>query len=173
MGVHLNPHINEFDDPSPLNWYIEQPIQITNDCWLNTWGGEFWTAFQPSPRFRLRGWVSYYREAYRLPAETLFGGDQSGITPRRQASLEGYWDPFPTVKLNAAWRYVDPLPTVQVPAYQTMDARVAWSPWKAWELAVTGRNLFAPKHVEFVTHYLDLVTSMVERTYLLSLTMKW
>jgi iron complex outermembrane receptor protein len=75
--------------------------------------------------------------------------------------------------LNADWRYVDPLPSIQVPAYQTMDVRVAWCPSKSWELAVTGRNLFSPKHLEFISPYLEVASSMVERSYLLSLAWKW
>jgi len=152
--------------------YLLQQLQVANGGAVTTWGCETWASYKPASNIRVRGWVSYYREHYVYPA-WAGSGVSGGQTPRWQASLESYWDPTSRVSLNAAWRYVDPLPNLQVPAYQTMDVRVAWRPWKSWELAATGRNLFAAKHVEFVSPYINVVTSTVDRSYLFSLSRGW
>jgi iron complex outermembrane receptor protein len=47
-------------------------------------------------------------------------------------------------------RYVQNLPTQNVPSYATMDARLGWRPNASWEFSITGQNLLQSHHLEFV-----------------------
>jgi iron complex outermembrane receptor protein len=53
------------------------------------------------------------------------------------------------VNLDVIVRFVDELPGPAVPAYTTLDARLAWRPQDAVELAVVGQSLLEPHHLEF------------------------
>jgi len=158
-------------DGSGGSYYL-QDLQTASGGSATLWGAETWASYQAASNVRFRGWASYFRENYFYPAGTS-RGVSSGQTPRWQGSFESYWDPVPKVSLNAAWRYVDPLRSISVPAYQTMDVRVAWHPWNTWEIAATGRNIFASKHLEYVSPYINVLTSTVDRSYLLSLSRGW
>jgi iron complex outermembrane recepter protein len=46
-------------------------------------------------------------------------------------------------------RYQSRLPAQNVPAFVSLDARLAWSAGRQLELAVVGQNLLADHHVEF------------------------
>ena len=48
-------------------------------------------------------------------------------------------------------RYVSSLPNPATPAYTALDLRLVWSPASRWEVALIGRNLFDPRHREFIT----------------------
>jgi len=156
-------------DPIP---HLEITNQTVSGGGAHLWGGETWAQWQPTGSLRLKGWASYYREVAEIDPNTG-SGYSLGQTPRWQASFQASWDPTCRLKLDASWRYVDPLTANLVPAYQTMDARVAWHPMGAWEIAVTGRNLFAPRHVEFITDFLAPVTSEISRSYFLNLSWGW
>ena len=53
--------------------------------------------------------------------------------------------------LDAAWRYVDELPSTQfnpgVESYFNLDTRVAWQ-FKQLEISVIGQNLLKKQHIE-------------------------
>jgi iron complex outermembrane receptor protein len=152
--------------------YILQVLTAANGGSVAVWGDETWAMYRPSPRIRLKGWISYFREHYVYPAGT-HSGVSGGQTPRWQGNLETYWEPFSALSFDLDWRYVDPLAGSLVPAYQTLDARAAWRPHKDWEVAVVGRNLFAKQHMEFVTPYLPLVSSTVGRSFFISFSRGW
>ncbi len=48
-------------------------------------------------------------------------------------------------------RYVDELPTLNVPSYIEMDLRLDWRPSRHYEFAIVGQNLLNNHHLEFAT----------------------
>jgi iron complex outermembrane receptor protein len=166
----LNTPVLVMDDPS--NPYILQSLSTSNGGSVAVWGDETWAAYQPSHQVRLRGWVSYFREHYEYPVGAS-SGVSGGQTPRWQGNFETYWEPSAALSFNADWRYVDPLRDLNVPAYQTLDARAAWRPCKNWEVALVGRNLFTKRHMEFVTPYLPLASSTVDRSFFIDVCRGW
>jgi iron complex outermembrane receptor protein len=72
-----------------------------------------------------------------------------GASPRHQAlfrwsmDLPGNWQWDPQA------RYTDELSSQDIPAYWSMDMRVAWRPVTACELALVGQNLLQSRHPEF------------------------
>jgi iron complex outermembrane receptor protein len=53
------------------------------------------------------------------------------------------------VRFDAFFRYVDEVPSQRVPAYSSLDLRLAWRPTPALELAVVGQNLLDDHHPEW------------------------
>jgi iron complex outermembrane receptor protein len=64
-------------------------------------------------------------------------------------SLRGAWNLPANVGLDLWFRYVDALTENDVDGYNTLDARLAWSPWPELELSAVGQNLLQPNHREF------------------------
>jgi len=60
------------------------------------------------------------------------------------------WDLPCKLEFDLMSRYVQNLPTIDVPAYATMDARLGWRPNESWELSIIGQNLLQSHHLEFV-----------------------
>ena len=74
---------------------------------------------------------------------------QEGDSPRHQFFVRSSFTLPREVALDLTVRYVGELLNQQVPAYTTADARLAWQPTSALELAVVGQNLLDPRHPEF------------------------
>jgi iron complex outermembrane receptor protein len=73
----------------------------------------------------------------------------NGSSPRHQAVVQ----PILTLprgwEIDQTYRYVSALPARAVPAYATLDARVAWRATPSLIVGVTGQNLFQDRHAEF------------------------
>jgi iron complex outermembrane receptor protein len=69
--------------------------------------------------------------------------------PRNQVSLRGTLNLPARVDLDLWFRYVDALSEADVDGYNTLDARLAWTPWPELEFSVVGQNLLQPNHREF------------------------
>ncbi len=52
---------------------------------------------------------------------------------------------------------------VHIPAYVTMDARLAWRPMTGVELSVVGQNLIEQRHIETVSDQ-TVIRHEMERT---------
>jgi iron complex outermembrane receptor protein len=112
-------------------------------------------------------------------AYTAMGMDEdsaySGIHPRllfqqsqptHTFSLRSSLDIRDDVECDLWLRYagsVDPTGT-PIPAYLTMDARLAWQATPHLELSVVGRNLLDPRHPEFANDFYMPYRSEVERS---------
>jgi iron complex outermembrane recepter protein len=76
---------------------------------------------------------------------------QEGDSPRHQIYVRSSFDLPHGLSLDAGVRFVDELPNQQIPATTVCDARLAWQPTKAVEIAIIGQGLFDPRHPEFGT----------------------
>jgi iron complex outermembrane receptor protein len=92
----------------------------------------------------------------------------NGSSPRHQAVVQ----PILTLprgwEIDQTYRYVSALPARNVPAYATLDARLAWRATPSLDLAVTGQYLFHDRHAEF-THDPGPIV-MISRAVVLSAT---
>ena len=59
------------------------------------------------------------------------------------------WNVRKDIDFDLMARYVDCVTGYKVPAYITMDMRVAWRPGKHLEFAVVGQNLLQTYHREY------------------------
>jgi iron complex outermembrane receptor protein len=81
--------------------------------------------------------------------------DIDGVTavernsPRHRLSLRSQWDITTDLEFDVWVRYQDEIPGMNVDAYTTFDARLAWRPCRDVEVALVGRNLSEEWHREW------------------------
>jgi iron complex outermembrane recepter protein len=114
-------------------------------------GAEATVTFQPTERWQLSASASHLTERLHfLPgSRDSTGGSIEGNNPSWIGSLHSSLALSPAVKVDWTARYVAALPNPVVPAYWTMDLRIAFQPARNWEIALVGQNLLEPSHPEF------------------------
>jgi iron complex outermembrane receptor protein len=99
------------------------------------------------------------------PATTSFPG--LGNDPSHQWTLRSSLDIGARGEFDVMVRRVGALPAPMVPAYTAVDARLSFQASPALRLALVGRNLFDPHHVEFGS---AANASRFDRTWLVQAT---
>ena len=85
-----------------------------------------------------------------------FVGFYENSTPHHQLSLRSQHRLTSQIDLSIWLRYIDKVPMVNprlpqsIPAYHNLDLKVAWRPNKQLEVAIVGKNLLNPQHLEFI-----------------------
>jgi iron complex outermembrane receptor protein len=121
--------------------------QFQNAANAQTTGLELNGQWKINEKWRLQGWYSFLY----MQVDGSGGAAQvPGNSPMNQAYLMSSWDLPCKLEFDLMSRYVQNLPTLDVPSYATMDARLGWRPNERWELSVIGQNLLQSHHLEFV-----------------------
>jgi len=127
------------------------PYFLANGFKGQTYGVEGEATCQLSERWRLKPGYTFLR----LDLDTTPGSTdttqryQEGDSPRHQFFIGSSFTLPRGLTVDVTVRHVAELPNQQVPAYTAGDARLAWQPTSAVELALVGQNLFDPRHPEF------------------------
>jgi iron complex outermembrane receptor protein len=158
--------------PEAPFYYISAPFYTANLGDATLYGGEAWFAWQPNPAIKLRPSVSRCLETFRFENEDENTIDQ-GQSPAWQVALRGNFDLPGNLELDANYRYVDHLPALSIPAYQTVDIRVGWHIRPDLELSVVGRNLLKKDYPEFNFNVTAMPSSEIERAVSARLTWGW
>ncbi|MDB5391094.1 MAG: ligand-gated TonB-dependent outer rane channel [Planctomycetaceae bacterium] len=111
-----------------------------------TYGFELNGQWEIHEKWRLRAWYSLLiMQIHGRPGTDT---DPAGQSPVNQAYFMSSWDLPRNFEFDLMGRYVDNLPSIKVPSYTTMDARLGWRPKTNWEFSIIGQNLLAPHHLE-------------------------
>jgi iron complex outermembrane receptor protein len=115
-------------------------------------GAELTATWRPSSWARLIVGARYLDKTLDLDVESRSPnrGQSEGNDAREIVTSQLSLDLPHNVQFDAVVRHVGRLPQPAVPAYTTVDLRLAWRPSRQWELAVGGRNLFVPRHTEAI-----------------------
>ncbi|RSZ59921.1 TonB-dependent receptor [Massilia atriviolacea] len=150
-----------------------QRAEFANLGEANTRGLEFWSRWQPVPRWRLvAGLVLQDIDASLDPASR----DSSAALgigtndPASYWSLRSSHELSDALQAELALRRVGQLPQPPVPAYYELDVRMAWQPRRHLELALAGRNLLHASHAEFGA---PATRRMIERAVSLQLSARF
>jgi hypothetical protein len=81
----------------------------------------------------------------RSPTPGLTTDMSDRNNPRHQAQIRSALGLPGCTSLDLVLRYVGELPAQRVPAYTSLDLRLAWRPAQRLELAVVGQNLLDPQ----------------------------
>ncbi|HEY3782949.1 MAG TPA: TonB-dependent receptor [Fimbriimonadaceae bacterium] len=130
---------------------LPYPIQIGNGLEGSTYGAEFTANYKLTDRWQLRAGYTHLRVSLHSQlgsTDTSAGGNESH-DPNDQFSLHSSWDLTAKTSLDAMFRYVSAIANEQVPAYDELDLRLAWSPQKNLVLSLVGQNLLHANHAEF------------------------
>lgn len=131
-------------------------------------GAELTGMWQPLPRWRLFGEVSYL-DLKVLPSELPLASNISGSTAQVQASLRSNLELGQHWEIGVGLRYVDDLPAQNVDSYVGADVRVARRLTEGVQLALVGQNLWEPRHAEFRSTSFP-IDSYIQRSVYLALT---
>ena len=139
------------------------PLAFVNDLTGETYGVEL------TARLRLTDWWRWQaRYSYlemQLHAKSGSGADEGaeGESPHHQFGLQSSMDLPGHVQFDVGLRYVDNLPTLRIPSYVEMDARLAWRPTKNVELSIVGQNLLKSSHLEYRPSSINIQQTEVQR----------
>ncbi|WP_207188571.1 TonB-dependent receptor plug domain-containing protein [Thiocystis minor] len=139
--------------------YLDLEMPFDNEASGHGYGLEVSADFQARDWWRLVLAYSYLDLDLKASAETLDTSNdtQARTDPRQQISFRSLMNPRPDIDLDLWVRYVDQTyPAFDVsrysdqliPAYWTLDLRLAWRPRAGLELAIVGQNLLSPSHQE-------------------------
>jgi iron complex outermembrane receptor protein len=131
-------------------------------------GAELTGMWQPMPRWRLFGEISYLDLDVR-PAVLQLARNIAGSTAQLRASLRSNLDLADDWEIGVGLRYVEDLPALNLPSYVGAEVRVAKELTEGVKLALVGQNLWEPRHAEFRTGSFP-IDPYVERSVYLALT---
>ncbi len=131
--------------PSPPHFVI--PATYQNGPSGTTYGVELFGTYELTKRWRFSGQYTLFHMNWLNT-----NGYYNGWDPKNMFYLRSSWNVRENLDFDAILRYCDTIPMENlwtVPAYLTMDLRLAWRPTTHLELAVVGQNLFQDYHVEY------------------------
>lgn len=73
----------------------------------------------------------------------------NGAAPNNNLYMQSSFDLTDRLLFDLTWRYVDNIPSLNVPSYNTMDVRLSWRPNENMEWAIVGRQAINGSHFEF------------------------
>jgi iron complex outermembrane receptor protein len=140
-----------FVDTNPAPTHLLLPAQFGNGLVGTTKGIEIAPEWQPVSFWRLLATYSFLQMDLRRGTNSLDIGTApivAGSSPRHQATLQSDLDFAKHFNFDFTNRYVSALPALNVHAYITADARLAWHAGQ-FQLSVVGQNLYQPYHFEY------------------------
>ncbi len=157
-------------------FHVVQWVESTDEIKGNSHGAEIAASWQVLGTWKVQWAYTYLNLSIKTPdrdGKTLSHLEDTEA-PRHQVSLRSVFSPIRSLDLDLWARYVDALsnvatdPTLEkisVPAYITLDARLAWRPRKNLELALVGQNLLERRHAEFAGYdFFEVLATEVPRS---------
>ena len=154
-------------DTSRLPAYLVMPLQADQLMESESYGFELAADWRPGSALNLQLAYSWL-QVNMLPgpdSQDIVSQQFEDISPRQQVSLRAGIDLAPGVELDGWLRYVDELEfsRSRIPAYWSLDLRLAWQVDERLELSVTAQNIFDDRHPEFLDEYGFITATEVER----------
>jgi iron complex outermembrane receptor protein len=148
-------------------------IFFKNGMMAATSGIEAWASWQATRDWRLSAGATGLKQKFWLKPgvrDFVASLDKEGRDPRHTFLLRSSLLIRENCDVDVTFRHVGKLFNPDVPAYHTMDMRLAWRPRPGLEVAVGGTNLAGPAHGEFT----ELATrTQIERGYYVNVTSRF
>jgi len=113
------------------------------------------------------GWLDLDVRTAALPGQVP--SDYAGSSPTHQFSLRSALDLTPRLRWDAWLRRVSSIDKFDIPAYTSLDMRLAWQARPDLELSLTGQNLLDSAHPEYRGGFIQSTPSEIQRGYYLKL----
>jgi iron complex outermembrane receptor protein len=186
MALFYNDYRNlrSFDTSNPrieIQPSLAAYLAFKNQLRAYAYGGEWLLHWKPTERWALE-FVYSYVDLQFVGRRSLLSSEFEN-QPEQQVSLRSGFNITADIELDLWTRYVDKVPLYSgaldqfgpnnprvprweqgIPAYVTLDARLAWRPLKDLELSVTGQNLLDSQHPEFQQEILPAARAQVPRS---------
>lgn len=162
-------------DPFPLSEStLAVPITFRNHAQADSYGAELLADWRVTPRWSLRGWYSLLvMNSWSDPGTAGSPSDEEHSSPRNQFSLRSEFELSDEVQLNTQLRYVGSVPAFGIDHYTELDVRLGWQVNQDIELAINGVNLLNSEHEEYISNFVSIPQSQVERAFVATATIKF
>jgi len=163
---------NEYDSLATFEMNSLTTIIVDNNKKGKSHGLEVAVNWHPTEWWRLQANYSYLSTTEKINSgstDVLSVGTVEGTTPKHQFSIRSSMDLNRDLSLDFWVRYVDKLSATSfadppvIPAYSSVNARLAWRPKDNVELSIVGLNLLNDHHLEFAGENIVTLTE-VERS---------
>jgi iron complex outermembrane receptor protein len=128
-----------------------------------TYGVELTGNLKIRDNWSVMGSYTWFQPMLHSTSSPTSAAQLAGPSPRNQVYVRSSWDLQRNVQVDLIPRYVGRLAYIDVPAYFTMDMRLAWRCKENMELSLVGQNLLQPHHLEFVDFEAALISTQVPR----------
>jgi iron complex outermembrane recepter protein len=152
---------------APVPTYVVLPFVASNKMSGGTWGVEPFAEWRILPRWKLQGSYSFLQmnihkdSTSQDPTADLPNGEN----PRNQYNFRSSLDLPKHIEQDLMLRYVDKLPSLNVPSYYSLDLHLGWNPLPQVRLSFNGNDLLNSQHIEFVPDFINTLPTEVRRTW--------
>jgi len=152
---------------SPVPSYIILPFVASNKMSGGSWGFEPFAEWRILPRWKLQGSYSFLQmNIHKDPTSLDPTADlPNGENPRNQWNFRSSLDLPKHLEQDLMLRYVDKLPSLNVPSYYSLDLHIGWTPVPQVRLSFGGNDLLNSQHIEFVPDFINTLPTEVRRTW--------
>src|SRR6266403_2259931 len=164
-----------FVEGSPAPTDIVIPFVAGNKMSGGTYGVELFADWKVIPKWRLVGSYSYLQMDIHKNANSQDPTPDipNGSSPRHQWYLRSSIDLPKHFEQDTTLRFVDQLPSLNVPSYYSLDAHLGWRPVTRLEFSIGGQNLLNNWHFEFMPDFVNTSPTVVKRSIFGSITVKF
>lgn len=152
---------------------IIAPLDFYNNNSADFYGAELVINWQALAKLRLQATYSYLGGDYHTdelnPDPTYIGSEQT--FPHNMATLRSLLDLPYSLELDTTLRYVDAAVDRNAEAYLDMDLRIAWGFAEGAELSIIGRNLLQSSRQEYISDFITIPETKIERQVYAMLTL--
>jgi iron complex outermembrane recepter protein len=154
--------------PGPA--FLLFPSMLDGQSGVSGYGAELATEWWPASRLRIVANYSFQR----IDNPPGFGAAQFiAATPEHQAYVRSSINLPRGIAVDVGARYADRTGLQNIDSYVAVDTRLAWAPVESFELALSGKNLLDPEHLEYTSEIGDLVPTPIERSAALELRFRF
>jgi iron complex outermembrane recepter protein len=152
---------------SPVPSYVVLPFVASNKMSGGTYGIEPFAEWKILPRWKLMGSYSFLRMNIHKNANSLDPTPDlpNGASPRHQYYFRSSLDLPKHFEQDLILRYVDKLPSLNMPSYYSLDLHIGWKPISQIQLSFGAQNLLNSQHLEFIPEFINTLPTQVRRTY--------
>jgi iron complex outermembrane receptor protein len=164
-----------FVEGSPAPTDIVIPFVAGNKMSGGTYGVELIADWKVIPKWRLVGSYSYLQMDIHKNKDSQdpTPDNPNGSSPRHQWYLRSSIDLPKHFEQDTTLRFVDQLPSLNVPRYYSLDAHLGWRPVTKLEVSIGGQNLLNNWHFEFMPDFVNTSPTVVKRSIFGSITWKF
>ena len=164
-----------FVEPPQAPTDIVIPFVAANKMSGGTYGLELFADWKVVPKWRLAGSYSYLQMNIHKNSDSLdpIPDNPNGSSPRHQWYLRSSVDLPKHFEQDTTLRFVDHLPSLNLPNYYSLDAHLGWRPVTSLELSIGGQNLLNNWHLEFLPDFVLTSPTAVKRSIFGSITVKF
>jgi iron complex outermembrane recepter protein len=159
LSIDATVYYNDYDrlrtfnplTPTTEDGFVVVPLTFRNDATGSTYGGTLASSWQPIRNLRLDANYTYLRMMVKTRPGTFAATSDTrpDFNPMHQAALRSSLTLPHRVEADLWLRYVSKI--FNVPQYLQGDVRLGWSPRADLTLAILGKDLFSPRHLEFAS----------------------